>query len=95
LDGEVLKRIGMSRDAVLEAFVEYDIARHGLATLARGQRLRARRILDFGRAAYPRQVRRNGHVRALQALLALGPIGQMIAGRAYRSYRAHNGKPDR
>ncbi len=84
LDGDVLKRIGISREAVLDAFVEYDIARHGLATLARGQRLRARRILDFGRAAYPRHVRRNRHARALQALLALGPIGQKIAARAYR-----------
>jgi glycosyltransferase involved in cell wall biosynthesis len=85
LDGNLLKRIGISRDAVLDAFVEYDIARHGLATLARGQRLRARRILDFGRAAYPGHVRRNRHARALRALLALGPIGQKIAQRAYRS----------
>jgi hypothetical protein len=93
LDAGLLKRIGISRDDVLEAFVEYDIARHGLATLARGQRLRARRILDFGRAAYPQHVRRNRHARALRALLSLGPVGQMIAERAYRKYRGQNGQP--
>jgi glycosyltransferase involved in cell wall biosynthesis len=93
LDGSVLARIGVSREDVLDAFVEYDIARHGLATLARGQRQRARRILDFGRAAYPTQTRRNRHARALGALLTLGPIGQKIAQRAYRSYQSGNGAP--
>ncbi len=93
LDPKVLERIGVSRDQLLDAFVEHDIARHGLATLARGQRLRARRILDFGRAAYPQHVRRNRHARALGTLLSLGRIGQMLAARAYRSYRGENGQP--
>lgn len=93
LDAGVLKRIGLTRDAVLEAFVEHDIARHGLATLARGQRQRARRILDFGRAAYPQHVRRNRHARALGGLLALGPVGQWLAQRAYRKYHEPNGQP--
>ncbi|HEX3725634.1 MAG TPA: hypothetical protein VHV08_05300, partial [Pirellulales bacterium] len=92
IDAAVLSRLGMPREAVLEAFVEYDIARHGLATLARGQRVRARRILDFGRAAYPAQVRANRRARLLNALLALGPLGEKIAARAYRSYRASNGQ---
>jgi hypothetical protein len=93
LDAGVLKRIGLTRDDVLQAFVEHDIARHGLATLARGQRQRARRILDFGRAAYPQHVRRNRHARALGGLLALGPLGQWVAERAYRKYREPNGQP--
>lgn len=93
LDVTVLERIGVSREAVLEAFVEHDIARHALATLARGQRARARRILDFGRAAYPLHVRRNRKALALRALLAMGPIGQKIAERAYRSYGGQNGPP--
>jgi glycosyltransferase involved in cell wall biosynthesis len=91
LDGEVLKRIGISREAVLEAFVEYDIAQHGLATLARGQRVRARRILDFGRAVYPVYVRRSRRAFALRVVLAMGGIGQRIAQRAYRKYRGSNG----
>jgi len=87
LDAAVLKRIGLSREDVYEAFIEHDIARHGLATLARGQRARARRILDFGRATYPQQVRRNRYARILRSLLALGPLGQTIAARAYRNYQ--------
>jgi glycosyltransferase involved in cell wall biosynthesis len=91
LDAALLGRLGVTRESVAEAFVEYDIARHGLATLACGQRVRARRILDFGRAAYPWQVRRNRRAWALRALLALGPLGEKIAARAYRAYRNQNG----
>ena len=93
LDAGLLERIGVSRDDLLQAFVEYDIARHGLATLARGHRLRARRILDFGRAVYPHYVRRNRRARALRALLALGPVGQWAAARAYRRYRGQPPEP--
>ncbi len=93
LDAGLLERIGLSRDKVLDAFVEYDIARHGLATLAKEGRLRARRILDFGRAAYPQQVRRNHHARMLALLLKLGPVGQKFAARAYRSRQGPNGTP--
>ena len=90
LDAALLARVGLSRDDLLDAFVEHDIARHGLATLAKGQPLRARRILDFGRAAYPTHVRRNRKARALRALLALGPVGQKLAARAYRRHREQN-----
>jgi glycosyltransferase involved in cell wall biosynthesis len=92
LDAALLGRLGVTREWVAEAFIEYDIARHGLATLACGQRVRARRILNFGRAAYPWRVRRNRRAWALRALLALGPLGEKIAARAYRAYR--NQKPN-
>jgi glycosyltransferase involved in cell wall biosynthesis len=92
--GDVLERLGLSRDDVCAAFVEHDIGRHGLATLARGQRQRARRILNFGRATYPQLARRNRKVLALRTLLALGPVGQKIAERAYRSYRASSERPN-
>jgi len=90
LDGKLLERLGLSRDDVAAAFIEYDIARHGLATLARGQRLRARRILNFGRAAYPEALARNRRARFLRALLALGPLGQRIAHKAYARYEQNN-----
>ena len=93
LDAGLLERIGLSRDNLLDAFVEYDIARHGLATLAKEGRIRARRILDFGRAAYPQHVRRNRHARMLALLLKLGPLGQKLAERAYRSRQGSNGMP--
>jgi glycosyltransferase involved in cell wall biosynthesis len=80
----MLARAGLSREDVVGAFVEYDIARHGLATLARGDRSRARRISDFGRATYPQQSGRNRKALALRLLLGLGPIGEQLAARAYR-----------
>lgn len=92
LEPALLHRIGLSQDDVLDAFVEFDIARHGLATLAKGARLRARRILDFGRAAYPKHVRRNRHAQLLRILLSLGPLGEIMARRAYRVYESRNGR---
>jgi hypothetical protein len=94
LDGGLLESIGMSRDDVRNAFVECDIARHGLATLARGQTIRARQILNFGRATYPQHLRRNRKALALRVLLALGPIGQRIAQRAYRSHHGRKDQPN-
>jgi hypothetical protein len=72
------------------SFVENDIAHHGLTTLAHGGRVKARRILNFGRAVYPQYVRRNRKSWALAFLLALGPAGQIIAERAYKSYIQKN-----
>ncbi len=94
LEPGLLERLGLTRDDVRDAFVEHDIGRHGLATLARGQRIRARQILDFGRATYPHHLRRNRKALALRVLLALGPIGQKIAERAYRSYREQKDEPN-
>jgi glycosyltransferase involved in cell wall biosynthesis len=90
LDGQVLEKIGLTREAVAMSFVENDIARHGLTTLARGGRVKARRILNFGRAVYPQYVRRNRKSWALALLLALGPAGQKIAQHAYKSYSLDN-----
>ncbi|MCU1267784.1 MAG: glycosyltransferase [Acidobacteria bacterium] len=92
LDEVLLARAGMTREQVARAFVEYDIARHGLATLARGQRQRAQRILDFGRAAYPQLTKRNRKAIALAALLTLHPLGQSIAKRAYGFEQSTRGK---
>jgi glycosyltransferase involved in cell wall biosynthesis len=83
-DAALLERGGVSRDELVAAFVEYDIGRHGLATLARGDRRQAQRILRFGRACYPTAARRNRKVGALAGLLALGPLGSAVAARAYQ-----------
>lgn len=87
IDPAVLARLGMSREQVVAAFIEHDVARHGLALLAGGQRKRAKRILNFGRAVYPDTVRRNRSALLLGVLLALGPVGHRIARRAYKSYK--------
>lgn len=84
-DAALLERSGLSRDELVGAFVEHDIAYHGLATLAQGQRERARRILNFGRAVYPQYLRRSWKARALAVLIGLRPLGSGIARRAYAS----------
>jgi glycosyltransferase involved in cell wall biosynthesis len=94
VDQKWLDRLGLTRQQLIDAFVEHDVARHGLATLARGERLRAQRILMFGRAVYPDAVRRNRKAKALRMLLSLGPVGQQIAQRAYKSYLQKNQKED-
>jgi glycosyltransferase involved in cell wall biosynthesis len=86
LDAAVLARLGVTRESLGDALVEHDIARHGLATLAKGNRVRARRILQFGRAVYPDSVRHNRNARILSTLLRLGPVGRQIATWAYARY---------
>lgn len=89
LDATMLDRCGLQRSDAVASFIEYDIARHGLATLARGNRPKAKQILTFGRAVYPSEMRTNSKVKALAALLALGPIGKRIAARLYRKQAAN------
>lgn len=82
-----LSKAGLGRDELSACFVEYDIARHGLACLASGDREKARRVLRFGEAAYPAQTRRNPKAWALWALAGTGAVGTWVASRAYRMYR--------
>lgn len=84
---ELLARAGLDRAAIERAFLKYDIVRHGLGTLARGGRARARRILHFGRATYPWHLKRLPGAWALGGLLTLGPFGRWVARLAYASYR--------
>jgi glycosyltransferase involved in cell wall biosynthesis len=86
VDEAVLKRLGITRQTLNDALIEYDIARHGLATLAKGNRVRAMRILQFGRAVYPDSVRHNRNARILSILLRFGPLGERIAAWAYSRY---------
>ena len=54
---------GVTRGELIAAFVRHDVANHGLATLARGDRQRARRILTFGTACYPEVTRKRNRTR--------------------------------
>ncbi len=83
IDSSLLKRAGLSKEDVERAFVEHDIARHGLATLAKGDVDRARRILLFGLSAYPAHARKNWKLWALGGLAVL-PGGTHLARFAYR-----------
>lgn len=88
IDAKTLERIGLTLEDVQRAFVDRDIAEHGLTTLATGSALRASRIRHFGLAAYPRLCRSNPKFWALGALLALGPLGKSVASVAYRRRQA-------
>ena len=90
LDAALLERLGITRDAVVQAFLEHDVINHGLATLARGSRSRAGRILRFGEATYPDHLRAFPKRWLLRGLLWLGPMGQYLARRAYARFdRSH------
>ena len=81
---EILERAGLGRDDLARAFVEHDIGLRGLKMVAGGERALARRGVDFGKAAYPAITGRSGKVLALRALLALGPLGTLVARLLYR-----------
>lgn len=84
LPPRVLEVAGLTAPEMAAVFVEQDIGLRGLKMLATGQRGLATRTLSFGYAAYPTYARNNRKVAALKGLLALGPIGEAIARRAYR-----------
>ncbi len=84
LSAALLDRSGLDRRAVEQAFVEQDIARRGLVSLARGQRVQARRIRSFGLAAYPSHARRNPRWWLLRTLTSLGSVGEAAARAAYQ-----------
>lgn len=90
LDASVLQNLGLTRDQIIKAFLENDIVNHGLATLARGSRSRAKRILRFGEAVYPDQLRSVGRRWLLRSLLLLGPLGQFIARVGYARHNRLN-----
>jgi hypothetical protein len=79
LSDAVIAKAGLTRDAVSRAFVEQDIVLRGLLALSEGKRVRARRAVHFGLAAYPDLARRNPKLWMLRGLLSLGPLGTQIA----------------
>lgn len=93
IDGGLLKELGLERTAIERAFVEHDIGRHGLAELAKGRRVRAKRIYRFGMAAYTQHCRRNWKVRSLGVLSSLGPLGAAIAQAFYNQARRRAAPP--
>lgn len=87
----LLTRAQLTKAEVEQAFVEYDIARHGLATLARGGATKARRIVLFGLSTYPQHAAKNWKVWTLAALLATGPVGQRCARIAWERLQKSRG----
>jgi glycosyltransferase involved in cell wall biosynthesis len=84
VDPDTLKRLALTQEDVQRAFIERDIAEHGLTTLATGNTLKASRIRHFGLATYPKLCRSSPKFWALGGLLALGPVGRLAATVAHR-----------
>lgn len=84
VDARMLSYARITKQEYLNAFMERIIGRHGLATLADGNRLKAERILHFGRAVYPEEAKKNKKVQALATFLAMGEAGKRAAQWSYR-----------
>ena len=83
IDNTMLSRANLTQEEIIDAFIEYDIGRSGLATLAQGQPTRAKRILRFGESVYPDATKRNKKAMMLKTLLSLGLAGKAAASLAY------------
>ncbi len=83
LPNETLSAVGLTRADVERAFVEKDIAQHGLAVLARQNASEARRILRFGQAVYPQHTLRNRKAQFLRMALPFGYASHRLARLAY------------
>jgi glycosyltransferase involved in cell wall biosynthesis len=87
LSGDLLKRLQLSSDDVERAFITHNLIHNAFTATSRGDRRHARRLIEFGKATYPDQMRRHLPGYALRGLLCLGPIGTLIARTAYHSLR--------
>ncbi len=92
VDAKLLSKAGLDRAEFEKRFVEYDIVRHGLATLAAGNRGKAARTATFGQAVFPQHALRNSRWWALKALLATGPVGEVVARAGYAWWRSRQGE---
>lgn len=90
LDQKCLEAAEVTREELEISFVKNDILKHGLATLARGDRGKAERIYNFGKAVYPKHVRQP-LAWIFKTLLSLGSLGVAIA-RYSCSFFRHKGE---
>lgn len=78
----LLKKANITRQQLIEAFIEQDIGLRGLKFLAEGNSSLARRIVNFGLSTYPQPAKSNTKILMLRLLLSLGFIGELIAKRS-------------
>jgi glycosyltransferase involved in cell wall biosynthesis len=93
IEETLLKRAMVTRADLEKTFIERDVVRHGAATLARGNGGRARRILRFGEATFPELMRGDWAVFGLRLLLAIGTVGEWIAGVVLRRQQSLDRQP--
>ena len=76
---ETLKPLGLTRQDVIDAFIERVCLREGLSQLGRGRYAHAFKLLMFALASYPGTALRRSKTYALAGLLATGPLASIIA----------------
>ena len=76
---EFLDRVGVSRQELIDVFVKKAVMERGLQSLAGGSWLRALKCLAFAFATYPGAALLESKTYLLAALLALGPLGKLLA----------------
>ena len=91
-----LDAVGVTRDEIRKIFVNRSLLDQGLGFTAQGLWLRALKCFAFAFATYPGTALRNAKTYALAALLALGPIGHLVAKGllAMRKSRSASGSRD-
>jgi len=71
---EVLETAGLTKADLARAFVREDIGKRSFLALLDGEPRLAKRLTHFGRAAYPRAMRRDVVAQAAAALALFGPV---------------------
>jgi glycosyltransferase involved in cell wall biosynthesis len=73
-ESDVLETAGLTKADLARAFVREDIGKRSFLALLDGEPGLARRLAHFGRAAYPREMRRDIVAQTAAALALLGPV---------------------
>jgi len=79
LGPDMLRKAGLERKQLHQAFINNDIMRHGLGEMSKAGWLKAYRVLHFGLGVFPGRVLRHKWFLPFIALLATGPLAQPLA----------------
>ncbi len=82
----LLASIGLTRDILVDAFLNRVCLKNGLSQLAYGSYSHAFRMLACALATYPQEAVRKKRFYMLLGLLACGPLAQRLARFFYRGY---------
>jgi glycosyltransferase involved in cell wall biosynthesis len=76
---EMLRLAGLEMGDLQQNFLREVVFKQAFAALKNGERREAKRVLDFGRAAYPMLFAKSKRSTALRGLLFAGPLGTWAA----------------
>lgn len=85
---EYLQKLGLSREQLINAFLDRICLKEGLSQLGRRNYAHAFRLFAFAMASHPGAALRLPKTYALGALLALGPLALIVAPALYGAYKS-------